>query len=180
VNDSKWVPPMLKYVVETVTDRDNVDHQLARQADWYSCGPTSIFMAECNFKMRSCAGGELRLTQIAARYGYDPDSGIDDDGTMDTMRHVGLPLAGYVTRSSNLLKLNRGRIHQNRPAVVAIGWYTNSGEPAGGHLVVAARVNGIGQIVYLDPWYAMNECANDGTYPVLDDVGKVDSIFYTA
>lgn len=65
-------------------------------------------------------------------------------------------------------RLNTARLGLGTPALVGVGWWTNSGGSwtrNSGHVIVATGVNSRGQIIYLDPWGAvLREVGNNGRY----------------
>jgi hypothetical protein len=72
------------------------------------------------------------------------------------------------------------KLSQTTPAIVLLGWYSNSGgtwSRNGGHFIVAADVVG-NQIVFLDPWDAqLRELPNDGHYQAS---GWIEEVVYVS
>jgi len=76
-------------------------------------------------------------------------------------------------------RLNATRLGQTTPALVGVGWWSNSGgkwRRNSGHVIVAAGTMGGGSIVYLDPaGGVLRETANNGRY---SSTGWVEVVLY--
>ncbi len=182
------------------TDSDGIEHHVWAQRQTSSCAVASLMMAESLAKQMTPAAGEWdRAKQLYANiFPSNPQGGTgpmtfdasqygNDQSTFANMfanagtfaQHVlgGLRRSGLTVepRSGIGITLIASRVTLTTPVVVLLGWY-GGGSRAGGHFVVATRMNSGGQIVYLDPWGGVvKEIANNGTYP---SNGRIEVALY--
>jgi hypothetical protein len=71
--------------------------------------------------------------------------------------------------------VDKRKLSDTTPAIVLLGWYTGN-RRNGGHFIVASRVTGTGQVVFLDPW--QGQLRELGPGPAYPGGGKFEQVCY--
>lgn len=161
-------------------DSDRVTHQVWAQRQANSCAVASIWMARNQARQMTMQEGEwarawslyhrvvLRMDIVPeppAPMSLNPDSHDENQSAFSNMfasygtymgqvneglRNDGLSVT-FTTTFSPGTTISPKRLSDTTPAIVLLGWYQQKVR-RGGHFIVASRVTGSGNIVYLDPW----------------------------
>jgi hypothetical protein len=188
------------------TDSDNYVHQVWAQEQANSCAVASIWMARGQARQMTFAEEEWALAwqiygrvvqgmQLVARppapmslnpAAFQPNQGTFQnmfarfgtymDQVAQALRNEGLSTV-KTAFTQGTMTVNPALLSDTTPAIVLLGWY-NGANRNGGHFIVASRVVGSGNIVYLDPWEGqLRELGPGPNYP---GGGRFEQVCYVS
>ena len=130
------------------TDSDGQQHVIWLQQKEDTCGPACIYMVECNRRMQSVIGGEVRIKEITKRMpdGYTEGSGT---GAISALAKT-LNSIGISATSTHVPDTSAHLDNVKLPVIVHIRWPNGKG-----HYAVAVRRTSSNDRIFLDPYYAL-------------------------
>jgi hypothetical protein len=154
----------------TAKDTDGVAHYIDKQDEPMSCALACIDMVYEQATMTCGALDEVGYKNVSALFprsllasqlkGDNGGLGFGTwaDNVESTLKHIGVPVSkteSFTPAAGGYgFKWQKPRIRSGFPAVILVGWYSNSGgvfTRNGGHFIVAARTTRRGYVVVLDP-----------------------------
>ncbi|REJ79064.1 MAG: hypothetical protein DWQ47_06380 [Acidobacteria bacterium] len=184
-------------------DSDNYTHQIWAQQQAASCAVASIWMARGQAFQMSFAEeewalawriygqvvqGMVWLPEPSAPVCFDPRAHQNNQNTFGNMFSVAGTFMNQVSQAlrNEGLKtttttfspgstVNKSKLGTTTPAIILLGWYSG-GTRRGGHFIVASKVSGSGNVVYLDPWGGVLRELSVG--PNYQSTGRFEQICY--